>query len=54
MNPETHPDSLVNVATGSLAISQVNVHNAVTVGHNQLVEFQESLPIGFWKPIERK
>ena len=54
MKPEVHPENLVNVANGTLAIPQVNVNNAVTIGHSQLVEFEKSLPAGFWKPIERK
>ena len=49
MKPETHPQNLVNVA-----VQQVNVDMAVTIGYNQLVKFEESLLTGFWKPIERK
>lgn len=54
MKPELHPENLVNVANGTLAVSQINVDKAVIIGHNQLVEFEKSLPNGFWKPIERK
>ena len=54
MKPEVHPENLVNVANGTLAGAQVNVDNAITIGHNQLVEFEKSLPAGFWKPIQRK
>ena len=54
IKPETHPQNLVNVMNGCFAVQQVNVDMAVTIGYNQLVEFEESLPTGFWKPIERK
>ena len=54
MKPELHPENLVNVANGTLAVSQVNVDKAVTIGHNQLIELEKYLPNGFWKPIERK
>ena len=43
MKSETHPETLVNVANGSLATPQVNVYKAVTIGYNQL----RNLPAGY-------
>lgn len=54
LKPEVHPDQLVNVANGTLGTSQVNVDQAVSIGHSQLLEFEKHLPTGFWKSIERK
>ena len=49
-----HPKQIVNVANGTLGVSQVNVDQAVSIGHGQLLEFEKELPNGFWKSIERK
>ena len=54
MKSQFHSENIVNVANGTLAVPEVNVDKAVTIGHNQLVQFEKSLPTGFWKPIERK
>lgn len=54
LKPEVHPPKLVNVANGTLAVAEVNVCQAISIGYNQLVEFEKSLPTGFWKPIERR
>ena len=54
MKLEVHPENLVNMAKDAIAVAQVNVDKAVTIGHNQLIEFEKSLLTGFWKPIERK
>ena len=52
--PEIHPPKLVNVTNGVLAAPEVNVSQAISIGHNQLIEFEMSLPTGFWKTIQRK
>ena len=52
--PEIHPPKLVNVTNGVLAAPEVNVSQAISIGHNQLIEFEKSLPTGFWKTIQRK
>ena len=54
LKPEIHPPKLVNVANGTLAVPDVNVCQAISIGHSQLVEFEKSLPTGFWKAIERR
>ena len=52
--PEIHPPKLVNVTNGELAVPEVNVSQAISIGHNQLIEFEKSLRTGFWKTIQRK
>ena len=52
--PEIHPPKLVNVTNGALAVPEVNVSQAISNGHNQLIVFEKSLPTGFWKTIQRK
>ena len=52
--PEIHPPKLVNVTNGALVLPEVNVPQAISIGHNQLIEFEKSLPTGFWKTIQRK
>ena len=54
LNPEIHPDPIVNVVTGILATSQVNVHEAIAIGEKQQEEFKEALPAGFWEEIKKK
>ena len=49
LKPETHPEQVVNVANGTLATLQVNVNQAVNIGHSQLLEFEKNLPTGFGK-----
>ena len=54
LKPDVHPTKLVNVANGTLAVTEVNVCQAISIGQNKLVEFEKSLPNGFWRPIERR
>ena len=54
LKPEQHPEQLVNVVSGTLAPSQVNVDQAVSIGKNQLIQFEQALPAGFWTTIEKK
>ena len=54
LKPNVHPTKLVNVANGTLAVTEINVCQAISIGQNQLVEFEKSLPNGFWRPIERR
>lgn len=54
LKPELHPEQLVNVANGTVGVSQINVDQAVSIGRSQLLEFEKELPSGFWKPIEKK
>ena len=49
-----NPEQLVNVANGSIGASEINVHQAVRIGHSQRLDFEKPLPTGFWTCIERK
>ena len=53
LKPEDHPERIVNVANGTLAVPKVNVDEAVSIGYNQLIALEKSLPTGFWKAIEK-
>ena len=44
----------MNISNGTIAVPQVDVHKAVYIGKNQLVEFEKLLPTGYWKSIEQK
>ena len=52
--PEIHPPKLVNVTNGALAVPEVNVSQAISISHNQLIELEKSLPTGFWKKNTKK
>ena len=54
LKPEVHPDKLVNVANGSHAPSQVNVDQAVSIGNEQLIDFENRPLAGFWESIQKK
>ena len=54
LNPEVHPEQLVNVANGTIGASEINVEHAVRIGHSQMLDFEKALPTGFWTCIERK
>ena len=54
LNPEVHPEQLVNVAIGSIGPSEINVDQVVRIGHSQMLDFEKTLPTGFWTCIERK
>ena len=44
LEPAVHPKQIVNVANGTLGASQVNVDQALSIGHSQLLEFEKELP----------
>ena len=35
LKPESHPKQLVNVANRTIGMSQINVNQAVSIGHSQ-------------------
>ena len=53
LDPEKHPQDLVNIATGLHGTPAVNVHEAVQKGLKQMCEFGEKLPDGFHEPIHK-
>ena len=48
LDPSVHPDELVNVSSGRLSSEKVNVHMAMELSLKQAIEFEKSLPEGFW------
>lgn len=54
LNPEEHPEELVNIVTGKLATDNVNVHRAHEIGRNQVAAFKANLPEGFYTPQSKK
>ena len=53
LDPEKHPQDLVNIATGLHGTPEVNVHEAVKKGFKQMCEFGEKLPDGFHETIHK-
>lgn len=54
LDPDSHPDNIVNVVTGQLAPPSVNVDKAVDIGTRQFKEFESKLPEGFYDTISMK
>ena len=48
LNPDIHPDPLVNITSGSIAPSKINIDQAVSIGYNQLIYFEKTLLTVFW------
>ena len=44
----------MNVSNGRLSSEKVNVHMAMDISLKQVMEFQKSLPGGFWSPIAKE
>ena len=44
MDPEKHPENIVNVVNGRIAPESVNVDRAVEIGAQQMGEFEQKLP----------
>jgi hypothetical protein len=42
LNNTQHPDGIVNIATGEIGSTGINVHDAVRIGEAMLVEFETS------------
>ena len=54
LNPEMHPSGTVNIVSGKIGDSSINVHNAVEIGKSQMQEFEKSWPKGFHDTIKKK
>ena len=54
LDPDVHPEQLVNVASGSLAPPSVNVDKAISIAEKQVAEFERLLPQGYWNTIEKR
>ena len=54
LDPTKHPNGLVNIASGRVAASAVNVYDAVRVGENLQADFKSYWPAGFYSTIPKK
>ena len=54
LDPAQHPENIVNIVTGKIAVDGVNVDNACEIGVQQQKLFEESFPYGFHNPISKK
>ena len=48
-----HPSGVVNVVSGQTGSTEVNVHNAVRIGTEQMKVFESRLPQGLYKAITK-
>jgi len=48
-----HPSSIVNVVSVQIGSTEVNVHNAVTIGTKQMKVFESRLPQGLYETITK-
>ena len=49
-----HPYGTANVVSGQIGSTEVNVHNAVTIGVEQMKAFESRLPGGLYETITKK
>ena len=54
MDPEQHPQTIINVVNGMIGPSSVNVDEAIDIGTRQMEEFERKLPDGFYDSIPMK
>ena len=49
-----HPDAIVNIVSGRVGPSTVNVHNSIAIGKTQMEDFEAKWPKGFYDTITKK
>ena len=55
LDSSDHPaDGIVNVVTGLIAPTSLNVEQAVEIGKTQMISFENTLPTGFYESISKK
>ena len=54
LDPEQHPETIINVVNGMIGPSSVSVDKAIEVGTRQMKEFERKLPDGFYESIPMK
>ena len=55
MDPDSHPEgALMNIVTGAIAPSNINIDMAVTLGKKQLETFANSWPEGFYSTVKKQ
>ena len=54
LNSAAHPSGVVIVVRGQIGSTEVNVHNAVTIGTEQMTFFERRLTQGLYETITKK
>ena len=54
LDPNDHPDEIMNIVSGRIAPSSVNVDKSVEIGKAQMVLFEENWPSGFYATIPKQ
>ena len=54
MDPEQHPDGIINVVIGMIVPSSVNIDQAIGIGTRQMEELERKLPKVFYGTIQIK
>ena len=54
LDSAAHPSGVVNVVSGQICSTEVNVHNAVIIGIEQMEVFESRLPQGLYETITKK
>ena len=54
LDSAAHPSGVVNVVSGQIDSTEVNVHNAVTIGTEQIIVYKSRLPLGLYETITRR
>ena len=54
LDPKKHPDAIVNIVSGRVGPSTVNVHNSIAIGKTQMEDFEAKWPKGFYDTITKK
>ena len=54
LDPEQHPETIINVVNGMIGPSSVNVDKTIDIGIRQMKDFEKNLPDGFCDSIPMK
>lgn len=54
LDSAAYPSGIVNVVSDQIGSTEVNVHNAVTIGTKQMKVFESRLPQGLYETITKK
>ena len=54
LDPEEHPETIINVVNGMIGPPSVNVDKTIDIGTRQMEEFERKLPDSFYESISKK
>ena len=54
LDSAAHPSGIVNVVSGQIGSTEINVHNAVTTGTERMNVFESRLPQGLYETITKR